>query len=50
VAKVAIARKLAVRMYWMLRSGTAYAQLKSRRHHRRPSLRRWFLQTRDLFI
>jgi transposase len=24
VAKVAIARKLAVRMYWMLRSGTAY--------------------------
>jgi transposase len=27
VAKVAIARKLAVRMYWMLRSGAAYAQL-----------------------
>jgi transposase len=27
VAKVAIARKLAVRMYWMLRCGAAYAQL-----------------------
>jgi transposase len=27
VAKVAIARKLAVRMYWMLRRGAAYAQL-----------------------
>jgi len=27
VANVAIARKLAVRMYWMLRSGAAYAQL-----------------------
>jgi transposase len=27
VAKVAIARKLAVRMYWMLRSGADYAQL-----------------------
>jgi len=27
VAKVAIARKLAVRMFWMLRSGAAYAQL-----------------------
>jgi transposase len=27
VAKVVIARKLAVRMYWMLRSGAAYAQL-----------------------
>lgn len=27
VAKVAIARKLAVRMYWMLRSRTSYAQL-----------------------
>lgn len=27
VAKVAIARKLAVRMYWMLRSGAAYARL-----------------------
>ena len=30
VAKVAIARKLAVRMYWMLRSGAAYAQLVRR--------------------
>jgi transposase len=27
VAKVAIARKLAVRMYWMLRSQISYAQL-----------------------
>lgn len=27
IAKVAVARKLAVRMYWMLRSGAAYAQL-----------------------
>jgi transposase len=30
VAKVAIARKLAVRMYWMLRSGAVYAQLVRR--------------------
>jgi len=30
VAKVPIARKLAVRMYWMLRSGAAYAQLVRR--------------------
>jgi len=30
VAKVAIARKLAVRMYWMLRTGAAYAQLVRR--------------------
>lgn len=30
VAKVAIARKLAVRMYWMLRSGAGYAQLVRR--------------------
>jgi transposase len=27
VAKVAMARKLSVRMYWMLRTGAAYAQL-----------------------
>jgi hypothetical protein len=27
VAKVAIARKLAVRMYWMLRTSADYAQL-----------------------
>jgi len=27
VAKWAIARKLAVRMYWMLRSGAEYARL-----------------------
>jgi transposase len=30
VAKVAIARKLAVRMYWMLRTGVDYAQLVRR--------------------
>jgi transposase len=30
VAKVAVARKLAVRMYWMLRSGANYAQLVRR--------------------
>ena len=30
VAKVAVARKLAVRMYWMLRSGADYAQLVRR--------------------
>lgn len=30
VAKVAIARKLAVRMFWMLRSGAEYAQLVRR--------------------
>ena len=30
VAKVAIARKLAVRMYWMLRTGANYAQLVRR--------------------
>jgi hypothetical protein len=30
VAKVAIARKLAVRMYWMLRGGADYAQLVRR--------------------
>jgi transposase len=30
VAKVAIARKLAVRMYWMLRNGADYAQLVRR--------------------
>jgi len=30
IAKVAIARKLAVRMYWMLRSGAEYAQLVRR--------------------
>jgi len=35
VAKVAIARKLAVRMYWMLRSGADYAQLVSQQGSRR---------------
>lgn len=34
LAKVAIARKLAVRMYWMLRSGADYARLGS--HARQP--------------
>jgi transposase len=38
VAKVAIARKLAVRMYWMLRSGTAYAQLVRRQGSPGPTL------------
>jgi transposase len=30
VAKVAIARKLAVRLYWMLRSGQSYQQMRER--------------------
>jgi len=38
IAKVAIARKLAVRMYWMLRSGAAYAQLVRRQGSSRPTL------------
>lgn len=38
VAKVAIARKLAVRMYWMLRSGAAYAQLVRRQGSPGPTL------------
>jgi transposase len=33
VAKVAIARKLAVRLYWMLRSGQTYQQIKERGSH-----------------
>jgi transposase len=33
VAKVAIAHKLAVRLYWMLRSGQTYEQLKERGSH-----------------
>jgi len=33
VAKVAIARKLAVRLYWMLRSGQNYEQVKERGSH-----------------
>jgi len=36
VAKVAIARKLAVRMYWMLRSGADYARLVRRQGSRGP--------------
>jgi len=38
VAKVAIARKLAVRMYWMLRSGADYAQLVRRQGSPGPTL------------
>lgn len=33
VAKVAIARKLAVRLYWMLRSGKTYQQMMERGSH-----------------
>jgi len=33
VAKVAIAHKLAVRLYWMLRSGQDYAEVKERGSH-----------------
>ena len=33
VAKVAIARKLAVRLYWMLRSGQNYTQVMERGSH-----------------
>ncbi len=33
VAKVAIAHKLAVRLYWMLRSGQTYQQIKERGSH-----------------
>jgi len=33
VAKVAIAHKLAVRLYWMLRSGQDYEQVKERGSH-----------------
>jgi transposase len=33
VAKVAIARKLAVRLYWMLRSGQTYQQITERGSH-----------------
>jgi transposase len=36
VAKVAITRKLAVRMYWILRSGTDYARLVRRQGSRGP--------------
>jgi transposase len=37
VAKVAIAHKLAVRLYWMLRSGQDYEQIKERGLHARQS-------------
>ena len=33
VAKVALARKLAIRLYWMLRSGQDYEQVKERGSH-----------------
>lgn len=33
VAKVAIAHKLAVRLYWMLRTGNDYEQVKERSSH-----------------
>lgn len=37
VAKVAIAHKLAVRLYWMLRSGQDYTQMMERGSHARQS-------------
>lgn len=37
VAKVAIAHKLAVRLYWMLRSGQDYGQMMERGRHARQS-------------
>jgi transposase len=37
VAKVAIAHKLAVRLYWMLRSGEDYSQVRERGSHARQS-------------
>ena len=33
VAKLAIAHKLAVRLYWMLRSGEHYSQVRERGSH-----------------
>lgn len=39
VAKVAIAHKLAVRMYWMLRSGQSYQQMMERGSHAGQSAR-----------
>jgi transposase len=38
VAKVAIAHKLAVRLYWMLRSGQNYQQVMERSSHARQSV------------
>lgn len=38
VAKVAIAHKLAVRLYWMLRSGQDYQQVRERSSHARQSV------------
>jgi len=38
VAKIAIAHKLAVRLYWMLRSGQNYEQVKERGSHARQSV------------
>lgn len=37
VAKVAIAHKLAIRLYWMLRSGQDYEQIRERGSHARQS-------------
>ena len=37
VAKVAIAHKLAVRLYWMLRSGEDYQHVRERGSHARQS-------------
>ena len=37
VAKVAIAHKLAVRLYWMLRSGEDYQHVRERGSHARRS-------------
>jgi hypothetical protein len=37
VAKVAIAHKLAVRLYWMLRSGQDYGRMMERGSHVRQS-------------
>jgi transposase len=39
VAKVAIAHKLAVRLYWMLRSGESYTQVMERGSHAGQSVR-----------
>jgi transposase len=39
VAKVAIAHKLAVRLYWMLRSGQDYKQVMERGSHAGQSVK-----------
>ena len=51
VAKVAIAHKLAVRLYWMLRSGQNYTQIVERGSHAGQSvLARWLRFEADLLI